>query len=72
MPILRMNVCERPGDTGEVKPTGYRDILVNVPRIIVVNEVVPERPAKNHPCKDYQTNANADDYRAARCVKQSS
>ena len=72
MPVLSMNMGECPGDTRDVKPTGYCGILVNVPRIIVVNEVVPERPAKNHPCQDYQTNANADDYRAARCVKQSS
>ena len=62
MPVLRMNVCERPGDTGEVKPTGYRGILVNVPRIIVVNEVVAERLAKYDPRKNYQRDADTHSY----------
>ena len=72
MPVLRMNMGECPGDTGDVKPTGYPGTLVNVPRIIVVNEVVPERLAKNRPCKDCQTDTEANSYRATRCVKQSS
>jgi len=44
-----MNMSECPGNTAEAKAVGYVSVLINVTRIVVVNEVVPERLAKNKP-----------------------
>ena len=44
-------MTECPGNTADAKTTCYFRVLINVMRIIVVNEVVPERLAKNKPCK---------------------
>ncbi len=60
MPVLRMNMSECPGNTGDVKAAGYPGILINIPRVIIVNEVVPERLAKNRPSQRCKSNANAD------------
>ena len=58
-----MSKC--PGNTAEAKAVGYVSVFIDVTRIIVVNEVVPERLAKNEPCKHCQTDADADGYPAA-------
>ena len=45
-----MNVGEGPRNPAEAKAAGYFAVLIDVARIIVVNEVVPKRLAKNNPC----------------------
>ena len=53
-----MSKC--PGNTADAKTTCYFRVLINVTRIVVVNEVVPERLAKNKPGKHRQRKADAD------------
>ena len=60
MPVLSVNMSEYPGNTGDVKAAGYLGILINIPRVIIVNEVVPERLAKNKPCQARQSDADDD------------
>ncbi len=62
MPVLRMNMSECPGNTGDVKAAGYPGILINIPRVIIVNEVVPKRLAKNDPRKQCKKDANPGSY----------
>ncbi len=62
---------ECPGNAGEVKTAGYLGIFINVTRIIIVNEIVPERLAKNYPRKDGETDANADRQPEAVCFVES-
>jgi hypothetical protein len=71
MPVLRMNMGERPDNTGDVKAAGYLGILINVMRVIIVNEVMPERLPKHGPCKHYKTDADADKYPVAACFRKS-
>jgi hypothetical protein len=70
MPVLSMNMSECPGNTTYVKPAGYFGILINITRIIIINEVVPERLTKDDPCKDYETGANAGSYPAVAWFMQ--
>src|SRR4051794_21016953 len=65
MPVHGMNMGKCPGNTADVKAIGYLGIFVNVTRIIVINEVVPDGLAKNNPRKHCETNANADRQPAA-------
>ena len=60
MPVLRMNMGECPGNAGDVKTAGYLGIFIDITRIVVINEVVPQSLAKNNPCKHRETDANAD------------
>ena len=55
-----MNVGECPGNTANAEPTGYVRIFIDVARVIIVDEVVPERLAKNNPRKRRERQANAD------------
>jgi len=71
MPILRMNMTECPGNTGDVKAAGYLSILIDISRIIIVNEVVPKRLAKNDPRKQGKKDANADNYPLTACLRES-
>jgi len=50
MPVHGMNVAECPGNTADTEPSRYLRIFIDVTRIVVVNEVVPERLTKNDPC----------------------
>ena len=65
-----MNMTKCPGNTGDVKAAGYPGILIDIPRIIIVNEVVPNRLAKNDPRKQCQKDANADSYPVAACLME--
>jgi len=65
MPVHGMNMSECPGNTAEANAIGYVSVFIDVTRIIVVNEVVPQRLAKNDPCKRCETDADADSYPAA-------
>jgi hypothetical protein len=45
--------------------------LIDIPRIIIVNEVVPKRLAKNDPRKQCKKDANADNYPVTACLMES-
>jgi hypothetical protein len=49
MPVHGMNIGECPCNTAEAEPGCYLRIFVDVTRIIIIDEVVPERLAKNKP-----------------------
>ena len=55
-----MNMGECPGNTAEAEPIGYLCVFIDVTRIIVVDEVMPERLAKNNPRKHCQRDADAE------------
>ena len=59
MPVHGMDVGEGPGNPAEAKTAGYSGVFIDVARIIVVDEIVPQRLTKNDPGKRYETNANA-------------
>jgi len=44
-----MDMRKRPGDAREVDTAGDPSVLIDVTRIVVVNEIVPERLTKNSP-----------------------
>ena len=44
-------MSKRPGNTADAEPTCYFRVFIDVTRIIIVNEVVPERLTKNKPCQ---------------------
>ena len=66
-----MNMTKCPGNTGDVKAAGYPGILINIPRVIIVNEVVPKRLAKNDPRKQRKKDANAENYPVTACLMES-
>ncbi len=53
-------MSECPGDVREVDAAGDPSVLIDVTRIVVVNEIVPERLTKNRPRKHCQSDADAD------------
>ena len=53
-----MSKC--PGNTANAEPTGYFRVFIDVTRIVIINEVVPERLAKNKPCQARQNDADPD------------
>ena len=60
MPVFGMDMRKRPGDVREVDAAGDPSVLIDVTRIVVVNEIVPERLTKNRPRKHCQSDADAD------------
>ncbi|PYJ90019.1 MAG: hypothetical protein DME20_00240 [Verrucomicrobia bacterium] len=63
-----MDMGECPGNTIGVKAIGYPGILVNITRVVVVNEVILECLPKHGPCKHYKTDANADKFPVVACL----
>ena len=59
VPVFRMDMRECPGDVAEIDAAGDRRVLIDVARIVVVNEIVPDCLTKNGPCQDEETYANA-------------
>ena len=55
VPVHGMNMAECPGNAAEADAAGYFGVFIDVARIIVVNEIVPERLPKNKPRKHYKT-----------------
>ena len=53
-------MSKRPGDTADAESAGYSGVFIDITRIIIVNEVVPERLAKNKPCQARQSDADDD------------
>ncbi len=52
-------MSECPRHISEVEAVGDPRVLIDVMRIIVVNEIVPDRLTKNRPRKHCQSDANA-------------
>ena len=65
MPVLRVDMCKCPTNTGDAETAGYLGIFIDVARIVVVDEVMAESLAKNNPGKCRQKDADADAYPAA-------
>jgi hypothetical protein len=61
MPVFGVNMSKCPSDVSEVNAAGDPGILIDVGRIVVVNEIVPECLTKNGPRDHCQSNADADD-----------
>jgi len=59
VPVFGMNMSECPSDVREVNAAGDPGVLIDVARIVVVNEIVPERLCKYHLCNYYKGHANA-------------
>jgi len=60
VPVFGMDMRKCPGDVGEVDAAGDSRVLINVVRIVVINEIGPECLTKNGPRKHCQSNADAD------------
>ena len=60
MPVHGMNMGERPGSTADTEPAGYFCIFIDITRIIIVNEVVPEGLAKYKPHEYHERKADTD------------
>ena len=59
MPVFGMDMSKGPGDVGDADAAGDPRVLIDVARIVVVNEIVPECLTKDGPSKDEETDANA-------------
>src|ERR1700680_5155602 len=59
MPVSRMGVSKRPNNTVGSEAPGYLCILVDIARIVIINEVVPERLAEDQPGDGCQANADS-------------
>jgi hypothetical protein len=55
-----MDVSECPGNTRNGQPAGYSGVFIHIPRIVVIDEVVPQRLAENTPREQCKTDANAE------------
>src|SRR5437588_9011076 len=60
VPIARNAVRERPDDPVQSETACYLFILVNICRVVVVDEIVRERLIKNEPRNRGQKNANTE------------
>ena len=49
MPVFGMDMRKRPGDVGDADAASDPRVLIDVTRIVVVNEIVPERLNKDSP-----------------------
>jgi len=70
MPIGCVNVGEGPRNIRKADAADYPRITVNVTTIVIVDEVVPKRLAKDNPDNDHQQNADySDDYADVMTVR---
>jgi hypothetical protein len=60
MPVQGVNMCKCPGNAADAKTTCYFRVLINVTGIVIVNEVMPERLAKNEPGKHSKGKTDTD------------
>ena len=60
MPVQGVNMCKCPGNTANADPTGYFRVFIDITWIVIVNEVVPERLAKNKRGKHSKSKAHTD------------
>ena len=61
-----MNMCEGPSDVREVSAARDPSVLIDVARIVVVNEIVAERLCKYHPSNYCKAQADNDECAARR------
>ena len=59
MPVHGMNMGKCPGNAADAQSLSYLRVFVDVTRIIVVNEVVPECLAEHKPAQRRQSDADA-------------
>ena len=60
MPVLRMNMGERPPDAAPGQACAHMHVVEHVKRIVVVNELMPKCLAENRPGERNQKNADAE------------
>ena len=61
MPIIKMAVRERPRQSVQGKTAGHLYIIIDILRIIVVNEAVTQGLAEDQPCNRRQEDTNDND-----------
>jgi hypothetical protein len=66
-----MNMAECPGNAADADTAGYVGVFIDVARVIVVNEIVPERLPKNKRSKHCKKNANPANRPVAACSGES-
>ena len=71
VPISGMYVGECPCNIGETDAAGYPRILIDVLRIVVVNEIAAERLCKHHPCNNCKAHADSGECPAQRQLTSS-
>ena len=71
VPVFGMYVGECPRNIGETDAAGYPGILIDVLRIVVVNEIVAERLCKHHPCNNCKAHADSGECPARRQLTSS-
>jgi hypothetical protein len=71
VPVFGMDMRKCPGDAGESDPAGYAGILINVLRIVIVNEVETKRLCKHHPGNYRKARAENDECPARRQLNSS-
>ena len=64
-------MSECPSDVREVNAAGDPSALIDVARIVVVNEIVTECLCKHHPCNYYKGHADSDECAARRQLTSS-
>ena len=67
VPVHGMDVRECPRDTRHTQSAGYVRVFIDIMRVVVVNEVVPQRLAENTPREQRQADANPEPRRLAAC-----
>ena len=60
MPVARLNIDERPGETVKRYPLRHQRVSVNVGLVVVVHEIVAERLAEDDPDERDDPDANRD------------
>ena len=61
MPIIEMAVRERPSQSVQGETAGHLYIIIDILRIIVVNEAVTQGLAEDQPCDRHQEDTNDND-----------
>ena len=57
-----MDMCECPPNTSQIKAPCYRGVFVNVTWVVIVDEIVVDRLAKDSPCDCDKTDAKRGGY----------
>ena len=58
MPIIGMTACKRPNHSVRRETTGDLRIVINIYRVIIINEVVTKRPPEDQPRNRRQKKTN--------------
>ena len=60
VPVLRMNVRERPRNAPPRQSRAHMRVVEHVKRIVIIDELVANSLAEHRPCDRDQKNADAD------------